>query len=100
MDFSDLLQRTNLNSIETILMHGGENFEKPPDKTYSERLADANKKARAFFKARYTDIEEYDEIAGYFDEQAAVFEDVYFEIGLLIGAKIAYQIRGKMEELS
>lgn len=100
MDFSDLLQRTNLNSIESFLMYGGESFIKPPNKTYSERLADAKKKAKAFFETRYTDIDEYDEIAGYFNEQAAVFEEVYFEIGLLTGAKIAYQIREKMEELS
>ncbi len=100
MDFSNLLRRTNLNAIETFLMSGGDSFEDPPSKTYSERIEDADKKAKAFFESRYTDIGELDEIAGYYYEQTAVYEDVYFEIGLLIGAKIAYQIRGKMEELS
>lgn len=100
MDFSDLLQRANLNSVESYLLYGSESFEKPSDKTYKERLSEARKKAKAFFEARYSDVTEYDEISGYFNEQAGVFQDVYFEIGLLVGAKIAFQIRGRMEEIT
>ena len=48
---------------------------------------------------RYTDLKELDEITGYYDEQVGVYQDVYFEIGLILGAKIAFQIRAKMEEL-
>ncbi len=77
-------------------MDGSESFEKPSEKTYSERLAEARKKATAFFDARYSDIREYDEISGYFNEQAGVFQDVYFEIGLILGAKIAFQICGRI----
>jgi len=80
-------------------MDGSESFENLPEKTYSERLAEARKKATAFFDARYSDIHEYDEISGYFNEQAGVFQDVYFEIGLILGAKIAFQICGRMGEL-
>lgn len=99
MDFKDLLKRANLSGIENYLMYGGESYETPSDKTYSERLADAHKKAKAFFESRFTDVHEYDEIAGIYNGEVAVVQDVYFEIGLLIGAKIAFQIRGKMEEL-
>ncbi len=99
MNFSELLQRANLNCIEDFLINGSESFDKPSEKTYSERLAEAQKKVTAFFQARYTDIHEYDEIAGYFHEQARVFQDVYFEIGLILGAKIAFQLCERMEEL-
>ena len=99
MDFSNLLHRANLNSIESYLIHGGENFDEPSNKTYSERLKEAQKKTIAFFDARYSDIQEYDEISGYFHEQVAVFRDVYFEIGIITGAKITFQIREKMNEL-
>ena len=98
MDISDLLRRANLNCIEEYLFHGGESFEKPSEKTYSERLADAREKAMDFFQARYSNTQEYDEIAGYFYEQAEVFQDVYFEIGLILGAKIAFQICGRIGE--
>ncbi len=99
MDLGDLLRRANLNCIEDFLISGGESFERPSEKTYSERLAEAAKKATAFFDARYSDIREYDEISGHFNEQAGVFQDVYFEIGLIVGAKIAFQICGRMGEL-
>jgi len=98
MDFKDLLQRANLNCIENYLLYGEPTFEKQSEKSYSERLKEARKKASAFFKARYSDIDEYDEISGYFYEQVEVYQDVYFEIGLIVGAKIAFQLRGKIEE--
>ena len=100
MDFRELLQRANLNCIEDFLMHGGESFEKPSEKTYSEGLEEAQKKVMTFFQARYSNMQEYDEITGYFHEQAAVFQDVYFEIGLILGAKIAFQICERMGEIT
>lgn len=100
MDFSDLLQRASLLSVERFFMYGGENMEKPSGKTYSQRLLEVRKKAAAFFEQRFPNLEEYDEISGYYDELAAVYEEVYFEIGLILGAKIAFEVRGKMEELS
>jgi hypothetical protein len=99
MDFNGLLRRANLNSIQSFLIYGDESFEEASQKTYSERITDAQKQAADFFKARYSDIDEYDEIAGYFNDQAAVFEEVYFEIGLILGTKIAFQLYAKMEEL-
>ena len=100
MDFNHSYRRADLNSIEAFLMHGGESFERPSDKSYAQRLREARKNATAFFEARFTNIDEFDEIAGYFNEQVSVFEDVYLEIGLLLGARIAFQICGKIAELS
>ena len=54
----------------------------------------------AFFEERFSDIKELDEIAGYYYKQAIVYRDVYFEMGLITGAKIAFQIHKRMEELS
>lgn len=99
MNFRDLLKRSNLTSIENYLLYGDENLEKSLGKTYAERLEEARKKATAFFHSRYSDARDYEEIEQCFNEQAEVFLDVYFEIGLLLGAKIGYQIRGRMEEL-
>ena len=54
----------------------------------------------SFFEERFSDIKELDEIVGYYYKQAIVYRDVYFEIGLITGAKIAFQIHKRMEELS
>lgn len=58
------------------------------------------KTPRRSSRPRFTNIDEFDEIAGYFNKQVSVFEDVYLEIGLLLGARIAFQICGKIAELS
>lgn len=99
MNFSDILHRANLNSIEDYLIDGSESFIEPSTKKYSERLAEAKKKVTTFFKARYENLDEYDEIAGYFEEQADVFKSVFLEIGLILGAKIAFQLSGRIQEL-
>lgn len=100
MNFSECLRRADLNSIATFLLHGGEKIEPPSPQTYEERLAAARKKGVAFFRSRYPDSRERDEIAEHFHELATVFEEVYFEIGLLLGWKIGNQLRERMEELS
>ena len=77
MNFSDMLHRANLNSIEDYLIDGSESLIEPSTKKYLERLAEAKKKVTTFFKARYENLDEYDEIAGYFEEQADVFKSVF-----------------------
>ena len=101
MKFDGLLRRANLNSLETFLLNGGEALRESDMKTYSERLEKANKRLSVFLTSVCddTNIEEYDKISGEMYEQIAVYEDVYFEVGLIMGAKIAFQIRGKLEEL-
>lgn len=100
MNFNNMLNRANLNILEDFLFHGGECFAEPSDKTYSERLKEADGKVSAFFEERYPDINEYDEISGYYHRQTNVYREVYFEIGLITGAKIAFQLAKKSEELS
>ena len=99
MDFNDFLQRAELFSLQTFIKYGCETFSKLPEKTYSERLKEANKNMKDFCDKKFDDIKEYDEVYGYFHEQASVFEDVYFEIGLIVGAKIAFQLCDKINEL-
>lgn len=99
MDFHGLLQRANLNAIQAFLIYGGDFHEEPSGKTYAERLKDADKNALEFFESRYTDIKEYDEITGCYYEQIAAYEEVYFEIGMILGAKIGMQLSERINEL-
>lgn len=100
MEFNNILNRANLNSLEEFLFHGGECFAEPSEKTYAERLKEADSKVSAFFGEQYSDINEYDEISGYYHRQTNVYREVYFEIGLITGAKIAFQFAKRTEELS
>ena len=100
MKFENYLQRAELISLQNFLKHGGETFIPTSDKKYSERITEARRKAKNFFEERFTDINEFDRIYGCFDEQVSeYYEDVFFEIGIIVGAKIGFQFREKMEEL-
>lgn len=98
MHLKDLLHRARLDVIETFILSGDEKIEVECEKSYSQQLDAASKKVEAFFESRYNN-DELDEICKYYYEQTAVYQEVYFEIGLIVGAKIAFDLRGKIEEL-
>ncbi len=99
MDFSGLLHRTNLNALEAFITNEIESNDAPSEQSYRERLLEADNKAADFLKARFPVLKEYDEIMSYYYDQTGVIKEVYFEIGLIIGGKIAFEISKKMEEL-
>ncbi len=99
MDFKRLLERTDLYSIQTFFKYGVEAYIKPDTQSYSQRLRNANKNATDFFKNKFSDTAELDKVLNFFDEQTSIYEEVYFEIGLLLGTKMAFEINEKMEEL-
>lgn len=99
MNFSDVLKRANIYTLETFLLEG---YEPPPrenKKSFSERLRIAEDQISAFFNARFESIEEHDEVSSYFYGLVEEYKNVYFEIGLITGAKIAFQLNRKIEEL-
>lgn len=99
MEFSKILQRANLNVLEAYIVRELESWEDPPYKPYAERLAEAGRDADAFLKARFPELKDYNEITSFYDRQVSVNQDVYFEIGLIVGGKIAFEISKRMEEL-
>ncbi len=99
VEFSKLLQRANLNVLEAYIVRELESWEDPPYKPYSERLAEAGRDADTFLKARFPELKDYNEITSFYDRQVSVNQDVYFEIGLIVGGKMAFEISRRMEEL-
>lgn len=100
MIFDDFLRRAELHSLETFINYGGEVITPISQKGYEERLKDARKSVDEFFKKRCTTLSDFDEITMHYDKEVEVVQNVYFEIGLILGAKIAFQIGKKMEELT
>lgn len=100
MNFKDYLQRAEFISLQNFLKHGGETYIPSNDKKYSEQLAEARKKVKNFIEEKFPDMEEYDKVYGYFDEQVCVYEEVFFEIGVIVGTKIGFQLQKRIEELS
>jgi len=99
MYFKDVLKRANLHAVEFFLRNGGETFAEVPPQSYRERLAAAETAITNFLEARYPDPQTFDRVWQYLGEHLGTMEDVYFEMGMLVGAKLAFQLRGKMDEL-
>lgn len=98
MYFREMLKRAELNSIENFLLSGEEVLEKTQG-YYTERLKAAEAGIGKFFEARFTDLDECDETFMHFYNMVDTYREVFFEIGLFAGAKIAMQINKKLEEL-
>ncbi|MBQ1947995.1 MAG: hypothetical protein II359_05235 [Clostridia bacterium] len=96
MRFGEIWRRAELNSIETFLKYGGEDLGPWVKETYAQRLKTADKNILDFLKEN-TDLT--DECMGFLYEQISIYEDVYFEIGLLLGGKLAFCIGEKIKEL-
>ena len=99
MDFSKMLHRADLHNMEMHIMGMADSNEDPEYVPYAERLAEADKNADAFFKARFPELKDYDEIMAYYDDQVFINQQIYFEIGLIVGGKMAFEISKRMEEL-
>ena len=99
MVFDNLLDRANLNNIEFFLRTGGEVCDAPPEGSHRERLYAAEQKAEKLLRERFTEEQEILEINEIIYDLIIVHQDIYFEIGMLLGMKIAAQINAKMEEM-
>ena len=99
MKFEDYLQRAEFISLQNFLKTGGEIYIQSPQKTYSEQLKEVHQKAKAFFDQKFTDIDEHDKITECFYNLAGVYEEVFFEVGTIVGAKIGMQLQKKLQEL-
>ena len=100
MEYSRLLERANLFLLGTYLREGNGASVSPPSGSYRQRIEKADRKMREFFASKFDDPRELDKLNDVFYALTWEYEDVYFEIGLLVGAKIARQIAGKLDELS
>lgn len=87
-EFTDVLKRTDLNSIASFLLYGIDDMDEITD-SYSEKMNAAYEDYYASMKKVFPDaaIDEEDMnniVAGF----SGIESDVYFKVGLLIGFQI------------
>lgn len=87
-EFTDVLKRTDLNSIASFLLYGIDDMDEITD-SYSEKMNAAYEDYYASMKKAFPDaaIDEEDMnniVAGF----SGIESDVYFKVGLLIGFQI------------
>ncbi len=99
MYFEDYLNRANLSNLQEFIKFGSEGRAENSNETYESRIKTARKNALKFFEENFQSIDEFDYMLNCFETQTEVYKDVYFEIGILLGAKLGYEICEKMQQL-
>ena len=100
MVFDNLLNRANLNNIEFFLRTGAECCDAPPESSHTERLYAAERKTQNLLNAHLPNKQDFEKINEIILDLIVVHQDIYFEIGMLLGVKITMQINQKLEELT
>ena len=86
-----IFELANIQQIREFLLIGTECIEIDP-KSYTERINTALKNVQDFFRDKYPDVNEYENIMEAVFDYASIYEDVFMEIGLQCGFNLAVQI--------
>ena len=100
MYLKELLSRANLNNLENFILTGAELSDPLPEKDYMQRIREAEHRLGEYLKLCFPNEEECDEVAMCVYGITEEYTNVYFEIGLLTGAKIALQASKKLKDLT
>lgn len=100
MYFKDLLKRAELKSIKDFIVWGEETYEECEKKSYEERMKDAERNIGDLFEEYFPDNETNDKAFSLYYKQMSVYQDVFFEMGMLAGAHLALEINEKLREIS
>ena len=100
MNFNNFSKRMNINAIREFLMFGDGNVTENEPKNYQERLSAANDEIDALFEELVSDEEKRETFLNHIFVSISKIEDVYFEMGLLSGAKISAQMQEKLTEMN
>lgn len=92
MRYAEYFERVNLQHIRAFVQVGAESGE-IDTRTYKQRIDEGQKPLLDFLKSLYPDKMEYDKaLSNIIAEALGAYEDVNFEIGMKIGARLAYQL--------
>jgi len=87
----EIFTRLDIQHIREFLLHSVECVE-INDKSYRQRIDDSRKTAIAMIQAKFPDEDESIKITDEVYDYASACEEVYMEIGMQCGAKLAMQL--------
>ena len=89
-----IYERADLQQIRHFLLTGGSLRSDKDMRDYNTRLENDSENIINRFKRIYKDgeKEEFDDAVNDFAEAAASYQDVFFELGMKIGARLLFQL--------
>lgn len=88
---SDIFDRLNLQQIREFLLHGVECIDLS-DKSYKQRLSEAEKTAIDLIIQHFPNMKEYEKITTEVYNYGTASQNVFMEIGLQCGMLLALQL--------
>lgn len=92
-----IFDRLNIQHIREFLLYGVEGME-ISDKTYEQRIDEAQKTAIGMIQKKFPDMNEYEIITSEVYHYVNTVQDVYMEIGMQCGAALAMQLLAKPQK--
>lgn len=99
MNFREMMDRADIANIQSFLIYGYEGYKDSTKKSHAQRIKEAQLKISDYLKEKFKNTEELDEITESIFSMTEIYEDVYFEAGLLVGAKLGYEMREKLDKI-
>lgn len=94
---SEIFDRLDIQQIREFLLHGVECVE-VSEKTFDERIKEAQNLATEKIKMKLPDMNEYEEITNDVHHYASVMQDVYMEVGIQCGTVLTMQLMRKSKK--
>ena len=86
----EIFRRANIQQIRSFLIDGTEDVN-PDTRPYTARIEQIQKQCIAKLREDYSDVEKCNTMITLMTDYVTAVQDVYTEIGLQIGAKLAAQ---------
>ncbi len=99
MEFKDIMKRAEFTAIGSYLRSGDNILFEPDHKSYEEQIISAEAQISSLLSEWFPDRKEHDLIYDRIFHLTGTYIDVFFELGVLSGAKIGYQLKSKLDEL-
>ncbi len=90
----EIFTRLDIQHIREFLLHGVEEMN-ISTKSYKERIDEVRKPVIEFFQEKFPDMDECEKITNKVYDCASIYEEVYMEIGMQCGVKLAMQLFGR-----
>lgn len=100
MLFKDFLKRANCQALENFILHGGEYHVTPASRPLEVRFREAEEALEHIFCQKSKNDAEFEQMMDAVLVPMGELQEVFFEAGLLAGAKITYELCSKIKDVA
>lgn len=97
VDFEKVLERSDIQHLRSFLLHGKE-CDNLNNETYKKRLDEPRRAVLKMIEKKFPDMDDNEPLNGKVYDATGAYMDVFMELGLQAGMKLAAQVMGNNEK--